>query len=53
MVVTFSLASIAGAIASCAGLEVAWGSMEGCLGAATGAGIQVVTDVINAIFAVC
>ena len=44
---TYCLASIAGAVASCAGLEVAWGSMEGCLGAGLGVMFQVVADLIN------
>jgi len=47
------IASIAGAIASCAGLEVAWGSMEGACGAATGVVLQIVADVINVFSVIC
>jgi len=51
-VVTFFLAAMAGAVASCAGLEVAWGSLEGCLGAGLGAAFQLLADAINVGFAI-
>jgi len=41
------IAAIAGAVASCAGLEVAWDSLEGVCGALTGVMLQMVADVIN------
>ena len=41
------IASIAGAVASCAGLEVAWGSLEGACGALIGVMLQGVADLIN------
>ena len=44
---TFCIASTAGAVASCAGLEVAWDSLEGCLGALTGVMLQGLADLIN------
>jgi len=43
------IASIAGAVASCAGLEVAWDSLEGACGALAGVILQMVADVANII----
>ena len=46
-------AILAGWMASCAGLEVAWGSMEGCFGAGLGAVLQFLTDICNVISVMC
>jgi len=46
------IAAITGAVASCAGLEVAWGSMEGALGAVIGVIFQAIADAINIGFAI-
>ena len=48
--ITYGLATCAGWIASLAGLEVAWDSMEGVCGALLGVWHQVVADAINIIF---